>query len=428
MKIDLKFVLLCCAAPFLLSSLASSQSVPAGVGTAPDVGFQLPQLSGSFNYALNASELISTGFYGTGAQYTTNFSGDATYLSRSTVHPFSAIYSGGYLLSNSGQPNSVYQGLSLSQSYLTRKWNFQIADSVSYLPESPVTGLSGIPGVGDIGIDPLPIAADSGIGILTDYGPRVSNTVTGSASRVIGARFSAQVSGYDSIQRFIGDNSSLALDNSSVGGSGGLSYHFDARSALTVNYNYSQFSYVGFPYSFTTQGATVDYSRQWSRRLSTDVYAGPQHISASSSAFGQPATELAAGGGVTYQGRLAVYTLNYSRGVNNGSGVIAGSFSDNVIGAASRQFGRKWSVSGTLSYSRTTSLPTFDVYNFSSSSVAVGVQAVRGFGRRFSGYGSYTVEEQSTGGTSTGLNAFSGTYQILGLGVSYSPGSLFLGR
>lgn len=428
---NLKIALSCFATPLFSCLLAHSQSIPAGVGSVPNIGFQLPQLNGSFNYSLNASELVSTGYFNSGTDLTTSLSGDLAYLSRSANHPFSAIYTGGVLLANSGQPDTFYQSLALSQVVTTKNWNFQIQDAVSYLPESPVSGLSGIPGVGDLGIDPVPIGPDAGIGILTTYGPRVSNTLSGSASRIITGHLSAQGSGYEDIQRFIGDNSIDAVDNSGDGGSAGISYHFSARSILSANYNYTHFAYTGTPYAFSTQGATVNYSRQWTRRFSTSAYVGPQRISNSNSLLGQPSTEIAAGASASYAGRLAFYTLDYSRGVNNGSGVVAGAFSDNVVAAAHRQFGRRWSASGDVGYSRSVSLPTLNAFAFDSEAVTFGVQGVRSIGRRLSAYASYTIEDQSISGASAFLNtpnAFNGVYQIFGVGISYSPGSLFLGK
>ena len=323
---------------------------------------------------------------------------------------------------------------------MTKHWNFGIEDSVSYLPESPVTGLSGIPGVGDLGISPSPIGPDTGIGILTTYGPRVSNTVAGNVSRVIDRHFSAQASAYEVIQRFIGDNSNQGVDSSGVGGSGGITYRLDARNSFPVNYSYSEFSYTGTPYSFTTQSGTVGYSRQWSRRFTTTVYAGPQHIANSAPAFGKPSTQIAAGASATYDARRSFYNLAYTRGANNGSGVIAGSFSDSVIASARRQFRRAWNVAASVGYSRETQLPSVNLYTFNSSGVSFGGQVYRSLGRRLSAYGSYTLENQTTAGSGAlalGLiapsgpnnsNAFSGTYQIVGVGISYSPNSFFLGR
>ena len=181
---------ICLFAPVALSGISLAQSIPAGVGSTPTVGFPLPQLNGSFNYSLNASELVSSSFFGSqGVEATTSLSGDLTYLSSNIRHPFSAIYSGGVLLANSGQPNTTYQSLALSQSYVTKNWNFGIQDAVSYLPESPINGLSGIPGVGDLGIDPVPVGTDAGLGILTLYGPRISNTVTGSEAVSSGSEY-----------------------------------------------------------------------------------------------------------------------------------------------------------------------------------------------------------------------------------------------
>ena len=423
-----KLTLLVFCAAVLRCHPVSAQSIPAGIGSVPNLGFGDVPLAGSFNYSLNASELISTGYFNTGTSYTTNLSGDAIYQSRSASHPFSMVYSGGVLLENSGQPTTTYQNLSLSQSLRTKNWNFNIQDSVSYLPESPVSGLSGIPGVGDLGIDPVPVGPEAGIGILTTYGPRVSNTVTGSVSRYITARLSAQASAYQDVQDFIGDNSVDALDNSSEGGSAGLSYQIDSRNAVSANYNYSRFSYGTTYGSFTTQGATVNYRRQWNRHFSTNVYAGPQDESSSDGLY-PSSVQIAAGASASYISRHTLYTLNFSRGTNNGSGVIPGSFSDTVNAGASRVFGRVWNVSGDLGYSHVSTIPGFQAFAFASQGVTAGVQVARAITRRVSGYGSYTVEQQSLG-TVTGPapNAFNGVYQIFAIGVSYAPRNFLFGR
>lgn len=422
MKRPLQFSVFCLPI-FILSLAATAQSVPAGVGSVPNIGFQLPHLGGSYSYSLNAAELISTGFYGSGAEFTTNFSGDLAYMSSSLSHPFSAVYDGGVLLANSDQPTTTYQELSLSQVYQTKNWNFEVQDAVSYMPESPAVGLSGIPGVGDLGVNPVPVGPQSGIGVLTDYGPRVSNTVTGTAGRKITPHVSAQVNGYYTDQRFIGDNASEGVDNDGEGGSAGVTYRFDLRDSLTGSFNYSIFDYPGTDYSYSAEGGTIDFSRQWSRRLSTDVYAGPQYLASTGVYTGPSSVQLQAGAGLAYAGRFAFYTLTYSRGAANGSGVLPGSFQENVTGAAHRQFGRKWNVSGSLGYSKSTTLPVFEAYTFSSNGVAAGGQVSRSFGRRISTYASYTVEQQSIGGDAAVLNAFNGVYQIFGIGVSFSGSS-----
>ena len=198
---------------------------------------------------------------------------------------------------------------------------------------------------------------------------------------------------------------------------------------MAANYNYSNFSYSGTLYSFDSQGATLQYSRQWTRRLTTTAYVGPQIIGGNPAAYSGTSVDIAAGASASYASRTTSYVLNYSRGVNNGSGVLPGSFSDNVTLAAHRQFGRGWLVSGDVGFSRSTSLPNFDLFSFNSKGVTFSGQVSRGLGRYFSGYGSYTLEQQSTsaGGASRDVpDAFNGLYQVFAVGVSYSPRNILL--
>ncbi len=415
-----------------LSNFAHGQSLPADTGaSAAGVGFSLPTIGGNVSYALSASELVSSGFYNSGASFTTSLSGDLAYVTKSPRHPFSAVYAGGVLLANSGQPTTTFQSLAFSQVLSTRNWNITLSDSVNYLPASPVGGLSGVPGVGDLGVDPISTETTAGLGILTTYEPRVSNNTAGTVARQITKHISAQGTGLFVIQHFLGDNSGLGINSQEAGGSVGLSYHFSARDSITGNYNYTNFSFSSGNFGATSQGATVEYSRQWSRRLLTDVYAGPQIISGSNTLINGSSTQLAAGASVSYLSRSTTYSLSYSRGVNNGSGVIPGAFSDNLTGTAHRKIGREWTVAGNLGFSRTTSLPNLQIATFNSKAVTVGAQGSRAFGRSFSGFLEYTIEDQSVSATSKGLvagNAFNGFYQIFGFGITYAPRNLRLGR
>lgn len=419
---------------FLLSaSAATSQAMPADTGaTPPGIGFSLPRIGGTLTYGITGSELFSNGFYNnSGVDFTTNISGDVAYVSKSQFHPFSAVYNGGILIANSNQPNTFYQGLSFSQVLSTKSWNIVLADSISYLPQSPVSGLSGIPGAGDVGVDPITVGPNSGIGILTDYGPRVSNTFSGTVSRVLTGRISAQGSGVIGVQRFVGDNSESGLNSTTYGASGGLSYALSARDSLGANYNYSSFTYSGSPYSFDSQGATIQYSRQWSRRLTSSFYFGPQIIGGSSAAYSGTSVQFSGGATASYASRLVSYSLSYSRGVNNGSGVIPGAFSDNIVLAAHRQFGRDWAVSGDLGYSRSRSLPNFNLYAFSGNSVSFSGQGTRALGRYFSCFLGYTLERQSNGATGNAFgpqNAFSGLYEVGSIGITYSPRNILLNK
>lgn len=429
-------------APAGLVSLVRSQAqaIPSGTsgtastsGTAtasgPSVGFGLPTVRGSLNYAVTASEVVTTGFYqGNGANAFTNIGGNLAYITQSEAHPFSVIYSGGYLLSTGNQSSSFYQNLSFSQVLNTPRWNIVASDAVSYLPSGATVGLSGVAGVGDLGVPPAQVGPQNGLGILTDYAQRVSNSTTLSVSRRLTGHIAVQGSGSLTLLRFTGNNSQYGLNNTGYSGSGGVTYLIDARSSVNANYSYSHFFFNGTPFAFDTHSGTIGYNRQLRRALSFSVYAGPQ-VAVST----QPGLNYSSGLGLTagatlgYQAQLFVYSLNYSRGINSGSGVIAGSTSDSASVTASHQFGRAWNTSGSLSYTRSASLPQLSLYSLNTNALAAAVQVSRSFTRTLSGYGSYALVRQSTSG-SVPVNTFSGLYQVVGFGLTYSPQPIRLSR
>ncbi len=124
--------------------------------TTSNLGPNLPNLDGILHYALSASEMVQYGYYGGGVvTHSTVLSGDVAYTAKSTIRPFSMLFSAGVILGNqSGQGTSYYTSATASQGYVTRHWDFNISDTVSYLPQSPTVGLSGIAGVGDLGSSP----------------------------------------------------------------------------------------------------------------------------------------------------------------------------------------------------------------------------------------------------------------------------------
>ena len=185
---------------FLLSTMSLisyGQAVPAGIATI-SAGPSSLAPDGVFHYALSASELVEVGYYGNGAVTSSAaLSGDIAYTSKSTVRPFNLVFAGGVLLPNqSGQSVSTYETVLVSQGYVTGRWVFNLVDSFSFLPESPTTGLSGIAGVGDLGVVPIqgPGTGPAG-GVLTNSDDRIANTLSGSVERQISRATSISGSG-----------------------------------------------------------------------------------------------------------------------------------------------------------------------------------------------------------------------------------------
>ena len=139
----------------LLTSIAEGQAVPTAVTSVSSVGGSpiIPNLDGVLHYAVSASEVLQFGYFGSGqVTSSTALSGDVAYNSTNTTRPFSLTFAGGVILPNQqGQGFSSFWDVTASQGYTARHWIFNLSDSFNFLPQSPTTGLSGIPGVGDLG-------------------------------------------------------------------------------------------------------------------------------------------------------------------------------------------------------------------------------------------------------------------------------------
>ncbi len=418
-------------APVLLLALgwrAEAQAPP--LATPPTFGFSLPSVEGTLTYSLSASESFETG-YGDGVDYLTALSGSLGYLSSSPNKPFSLVYSGGYLYSaGAGYPsNSTYQNLAASQVWTTKNWNFVVDDAVSYLPESPTTGLSGIPGVGDIGVDPVQIGDQPTQSILTNYATRVGNGLNGGFSRKFGKNLSLNGSASWQILHFANNE---GINSSMVSASLGPTYHINARSSASADvvYTYTTDTYAGYSYSFETEGINFSYQRQVSRFFSISVSAGPQRTFGTGEAVVliPSQTTVVGSASLNYSRRATSASVYFSRATNAGSGVVFGALTNSIGGTVRQQFSRNWQGALTASYSQSSSLS--DVAGFAEDYHATygGGQLSRRLGRSFSAYFSYTAAHQNQVDTVITQPAFSGTSQTFSVGITYSPGPQHLGH
>jgi hypothetical protein len=440
-------------APFALlliltmSSVSYGQAVPAGMATISP-GPSPFALDGVFHYALSASEIVQFGYYGSGEVTSTSaLSGDVAYTTKSTARPFSLVFSGGLLLPNqSGQDVSSYWNVMASQGYVTRHWVFNLSDTFSFLPESPTTGLSGIAGVGDLGVIPVqgPGAGLAG-GILTVSGNRISNVVSGSAERQITQDTSISGSGSWSVLHFLGAQEE-GLDYSQPAGTVAINHRINARSSGSVSAVYSVFDYSGTQSgpsepNFQTRGLNVSYQRLLSHTLTFSGSVGPQWISSSNGALIPSTLNVSGSASLTYSRRFTTASLNYSRGASGGSGVLPGALSDAIGLGAGRTYGRDWVVSVNGGYSHSSGLtelaglnslegdqtpntPVHEVFN----SVYGGAQVTRRIGTNFSGYLNYTLQNQSTNYSIINQNVLNGTSHTIGIGITFSPRSTRLGQ
>jgi hypothetical protein len=272
---------------------------------------------------------------------------------------------------------------------------------------------------------------------LSFAGNRISNSLGGSAERQLDHATSISGAGSWAVLNFLGDSTN-ELNNTEVSASVAINRRLDQRSSASLNAVYSTFTYSGPAANFLTpdietRGINLSYQRLLSRTLSVSVSAGPQWVNSSNDLLIPPALNVAASASLSYSRRSTNASVNYSRGVNGGSGVLPGAISDSIGGGVGRSFGRDWVASVSASYSHTSGLtqlagipgaPSKEIYD----TVFGGIQVTRRIGTRFSGYLSYGAQNQTSNFFLPGQNALNGTSQTFGIGITYSPRSTRLGQ
>jgi hypothetical protein len=425
-------------APTLLAGTAAAlgQAIPAAEASPISTGFSIPTIGGSLRYAVSASESLDWGYYRqSGIAAGTNLSGDLAYISQSKYHPFSMVLAGGKTWGTHGEPSYEFANLSLSQVFNAKRWNFVIADGVSYLPNTATFGISGVPGLGDLGVSPIQVGPDAGQGLLTNYSPQVDNTASASVGRQITSKTALNASGSYTILRFLNGtngNGSFGLESDATTGSAGFSHRLNARSSYGANYAYSSVIFkmnhsVAIPASnFASQIASFTYSHQFNRRWALNLTAGPEWVKLNSS----PSTGLSAyaDASVDYGTEFGHMGLSYVRSTNAGWGVVGGSTSDAVSFAASRIYSRVWQASANVAWTHTAGLPVPNALAFDFQTEIAGLQVSRAIGRSLSGYASYLLENQSHTSTNGTIDLFGGLNNVLGFGVTYSPAPRRFGR
>lgn len=425
--------LLLATAPVALHAQASPT---ASIPVLSDL--RIPKINGNLQYGLNLSELINTGYPSQDGNSRltkqTSISGDIGYTNRSETVPFSLIYTGGVQV---GTYTGTFQTIALTQGWVHRGWSLNASDVASYLPQSPTVGLSGIPGTGDLGLAPI-IGGGPSQSILSLNSNRVSNNLSGSATRALTSRTSLSAGASYGKLYFLGDTG--GLNNDQITANVTANRRYDARTSVNISGIYSQFSFgVGDGSSFKSEGVTAGVQRQLRRDLSLTASAGPQWINAAPTLGIPSRLSTTASFGLALTRRIANFSVNYSRGVNGGSGAQAGALSDAVVGVASRAFGINWASSLNVGYTRSRSLTDavlpvpslIGLYNNSDfSTLYVGGQASRRISRPISVYASYTASNQSFNNQRVVLapNVLNGLLQTFAFGISYSPRSLHLGQ
>jgi hypothetical protein len=372
----MKTLLTSMAALFVACPGLNAQVAPAATGAPTNFGY-------SFRYAQNAQFGGARGNWQTATP-----SGEVDFTSGNARAPFNLNYAGGYTWTLTGPSYSqgFFQRLSLRQEITGRKWNALLGDDVSYRPQAPITGFSGIPGTGE----PIGTPYPSSQSILNLGTHAVNNNAIGQLSLILNSAFSVSFGGTHDLLRYPDGN---GLDTDALSAHGQLTRRINSRNSISGEYIFSRFSYPNSSLSIDTDSGMAIYERSWSRPLSTSIAIGPEWIKSSDGHFVPSSTMLSVSASLTYQLRDGSIALSYDRGTAGGSGYMLGQKSDIVAGTYSREFDRTFTVEFTGGYRRTSALNKAGIIQSDFGSL----QASHRLGRYISIFANYTVMNQSTG-------------------------------
>jgi hypothetical protein len=392
---------------FTVSTAAHGQDVSAATGSRG-----LP-VSGNLDYTFRYSQTAEFGG-ASGDWHTANASAQVDYANGKERIPFNLTYGGGYTWTITGPTYStgLFQHLLVSQGLTWPKWNLTVGDDVSYRPQAPTTGFSGIPGTGEPigGSGSAPPTSQS---ILTLNTHTVNSVVNGELQHIVNHAMSFNVGGGSELLRYPDGN---GLDTNTQMANAGLTQRLDARNSLTGKYMFFQYGYPGHSLTFVTNSGLFGFTRQWNRKVVTDVSVGPQWVSSSNSTIVPSSTKVAANAAINYKFRLMSAGLIYSRQANGGAGYLLGSESNVVSGNFSQTFGKNLTIGLDGSYARMTGLQN----NYATNARFGGAQVTKRLGRYFTAFASYTAEDQSSS-SPLPANALSQLVQVVGFGIGYSP-------
>jgi len=422
-----------------LPATTTAQALPVATASPITTGFSLPSVAGTLQYAVSASQSLASDYFGNaGVTSSTNLSGDLAFITNSQLYPFNTVFSGGRSWTSSGQSSYDFFNLAMTQGIHAQRWTFVLSDSVNYLPDTASTGLSGVPGVGDLGVNPAQPGTSSTLtsqGVLTGFSTRVSNSSGLSIARPITGKTSFNVSGTYSLTRFLNSSTSVGnpgLNNDSESASMGLSHRIDARNSFGGSFAYSRNTYSGTTFGvptpgFSSQSASMQYSHQFTRQFGISASAGPQWNDSGTPGSSR-ALSLFANLSANYSGEFSHATMTYTRSSNSGSGVVGGAISDSLSFSTSRTFDRVWLCALTSAYTQSSELPSATSVAFTFDTTVMGVQVSRAIVRNLSAYASYTLQNQSNQGAAAAVDLYSGFSNITGFGLTYSPTAMHLGH
>ncbi|HEY6182127.1 MAG TPA: hypothetical protein VIW67_07775 [Terriglobales bacterium] len=275
---------------------------------------------------------------------------------------FSVNYSGGgFFSTDSTQGNGSYHQLALSQTFHGNRWQLELLDQFSYLPESSFgfSGASGLssPGSGGSLGPVIPGLNNSYVpnqSIFASLGPRYSNSSSIQLNYMTSRRGSITLSGTYGLLTFVDAGN---VDNDSVMGTIGYNYSLNRTDTIGAFYKFSAFHFAGQPQAIGDHSFNFAYGKKITGRTAVQLYVGPDFTTSRIATNGSSSSHgVNAGANITYALAHGGLNLAYSHGISGGSGVLTGTSSDLINFGADHRLTRLWSGQFNAGYARNSAL------------------------------------------------------------------------
>lgn len=381
-------------------SMLHAQVAPSGTGVATN-----------FSYVIRYSH---TAYFGDslGNWQTASPSGEVDFRNGRHRTPFSLIYAGGYTCTLSGPTQystGFFQRLSLHQVLSGEKWKATFGNDVSYRPEAPFTGFSGIPGTGEPIGAPSPPPSQS---ILTLGTHALDNLATGEVMRVLSPKYIVSGGANYNLLFFPDSN---GLNTNHLLAHSELARRISSRSSVLGEYIFHRFSYPDVSLTTNANVVMAGYEHAFSRRLHANAAGGPGWVTSSNNEAVPASTIVNANAGLDYQMPAGSAFVRYDRSTSGGSGYLLGQLSDIVDGGYSRRFAGTFTAEVIGGYRRIRPLNK-------SAVIQAEMGAVQGswrLGEHLSGFANYTLVTQSSAAPLP-PNAVNGPLQTVSFGITYA--------
>ena len=324
---------------------------------------------------------------------------------------------------------AAFDELGISEQVSGNRWNLQVADRGTYLPETP----EGFAGFGSLGsyiggeggnslsnAPALNSAYQPNQALYTGLSKRLSDLATTEFDYSVSGRSiitaTAMVGTLQYITPgFIDDTYWMAM--------GGYNYFFGRGDEIALMYDENHFLFTGAHPGFVNRGMSVLYGHRINGRLSFEVSVAPMtNVIPVPQAKTVTAFYLSSFDTLQYVAARWDANLSFSRGMAGGAGVATGAQRNMVEGTFGRRLSPKLHGSVQTSFNQTKSIAqetagVSSVYNYWQA----GVNLERDFGQHVSMYLNYNVQRQnSTRAVCVGADcATSFMRQVGGIGINW---------